>query len=150
MRSFDAIAPALAYAGPRIWARHDTERNPVNAAAAAEAEVRAAVQKYVDGCAAADSAVVRDAFDEHSVMWGYLRPDYATMSGAAFAANVVGTAEPAGPEYSSEIHSIVVQGDVAHAVLDERGFLGADFRNFFGLIRRDGVWRITSKVFTTL
>lgn len=118
--------------------------------AAAEAEVRAAVQKYVDGCAAADPEVVKDSFDEGAVMWGYLGPDYATMSGADFAANVVGSAEPAGPDYSSKIHSIVVQGDVAHAVLDERGFLGADFRNFFGLIRRDGVWRITSKVFTTV
>ncbi|WP_024355404.1 nuclear transport factor 2 family protein [Leucobacter chironomi] len=114
------------------------------------AAVEAAVQKYVDGCAAADADVVRDAFDPNAVMWGYLGPDYATMSGADFAANVVATAEPAGPEYSSEIHSVTVTGDVAHAVLDERGFLGADFRNHFGLIKRDGVWRITSKVFTTV
>lgn len=115
-----------------------------------EEQVRAAVQKYVDGCIAADAEMVRDAFDENSVMWGYLGPDYATMSGADFAANVVATKEPSGSEYSFEIHSIVVQGEVAHAVLDEQGFLGAGFRNFFGLIRRDGVWRITSKVFTTV
>ncbi|MFT4232628.1 MAG: nuclear transport factor 2 family protein [Leucobacter sp.] len=48
------------------------------------------------------------------------------------------------------MHSITVTGDIAHAVLDERGFLGADFRNHFGLIKRDGAWRITSKVFTTV
>jgi hypothetical protein len=112
--------------------------------------VRAAVQKYVDGCAAADPERVRDAFDEHAVMWGYPGPDYVTMSGADFAAGVVATAQPAGPGYSSEIHSIEVVGDVASAVLDEKGFLGADFRNFFGLIRRGGEWRITSKVFTTV
>ncbi|MFV0432360.1 MAG: nuclear transport factor 2 family protein [Leucobacter sp.] len=115
-----------------------------------EQAVRDAVQKYVDGCKAADADVVRDAFDENAVMWGYLGPDYATMSGADFADNVVATAEPAGTEYASEIHSITVTGDIAHAVLDERGFLGADFRNHFGLISRDGVWRITSKVFTTV
>lgn len=115
----------------------------------AEQAVEAAVQKYVDGCRAADAEQVRDAFDEHAVMWGYLGPDYVTMSGADFAANVVATAEPAGPEYASEIHGVEVVGDVASAVLDERQFLGADFRNFFGLVRRDGVWRITSKVFTT-
>lgn len=115
-----------------------------------EAAVRAAVQKYVDGCVAADPAVVADAFDENAVMWGYLGPDYATMSGADFAANVVATAEPAGVAYAAEIHSISIQGEVAHAVLDEKQFLGADFRNYFGLIRRDGVWRITSKVFTTV
>lgn len=112
--------------------------------------VQASVQKYVDGCRAADADVVRDAFDENAVMWGYLGADYATMTGADFADNVVAGAEPAGDEYASEIHSITITGDVAHAVLDEQGFLGADFRNHFGLIRRDGVWRITSKVFTTV
>lgn len=112
-------------------------------------EVRAAVQRYVDGCVAADPSAVADAFDENAVMWGYLGPDYATMTGAEFAANVVGAAQPAGSEYRSEISGIVVTGEIAHAVLDEWGFLGANFRNHFGLIRRDGVWRITSKVFTT-
>ncbi|RGE24337.1 nuclear transport factor 2 family protein [Leucobacter sp. wl10] len=112
--------------------------------------VRAAVQKYVDGCAAADPDLVRDAFDEHAVMWGFLGPDYVTMSGADFASDVVAAAQPAGPEYTCDIHGIEVTGDVARAVLDERGFLGADFRNLFGLVRRDGVWRITSKVFTTV
>ncbi|XPP26382.1 MAG: nuclear transport factor 2 family protein [Leucobacter sp.] len=113
-------------------------------------DVQAAVQKYVDGCVAADPDLVREAFDEHAVMWGYLGADYVTMSGADFAANVVGTAEPAGDSYAADIHSVSVQGDVATAMLDEKQFLGADFRNFFGLIRRDGVWRITSKVFTTV
>lgn len=115
-----------------------------------EDEIRAAVQQYVDGCAAADPRLVQNAFDDDAVMWGYLGPDRTVMSGADFAANVVATASPAGPEYSSDIHSIDVTGDVAHAVLDERGFLGANFRNYFGLIRRDGVWRIASKVFTTV
>lgn len=113
-------------------------------------EVRAAVQRYVDGCAAADPDAVRDAFHGDAVMWGYLGTEYATMSGADFAASVIATAEPAGPEYAYEIHSISVQGDVAHAILDEKQFLGADFRNFFGLVRRDDVWRIASKVFTTV
>lgn len=115
-----------------------------------EAEVRAAVQKYIDGCAAADADKVRDSFTDDAFMWGYLGPDYTTMSGADFAANVIAMAEPAGDDYRSEIHSISVKGDVANAVIDEEGFLGANFRNYFGLIRRDGVWRISSKMFTTV
>lgn len=113
-------------------------------------EVTAAVQRYVDGCVAADPDAVREAFDADAVMWGYLGEEFVTMSGAEFAQNVVGSARPAGDEYSASIHSVVVEGGVAHAVLDERQFLGADFRNFFGLARRDGAWRIVSKVFTTL
>lgn len=115
-----------------------------------ETAVRAAVQRYVDGCRAADPAAVRDAFDDNAVMWGYLGPEYTTMTGAEFADRVIAAAEPAGEEYSGTIADIAVTGDIASAVLEERGFLGADFRNQFGLIRRDGVWRITSKVFTTL
>ena len=113
-------------------------------------EVKAVVQKYVDGCVAADPAAVADAFDEHAVMWGYLGDAYATMTGAEFAAHVVASADPTGAEYHADIHDIVVTGEIATAILDERGFLGSNFRNHFGLIRRDGVWRITSKVFTTV
>lgn len=113
-------------------------------------QVQAAVQMYVDGCIAADASMVSEAFDDNAVMWGYLGDEYVTMTGAEFAANVVGTAEPASAEYSAHIHSIVVTRDMAHAVLDEKQFLGMNFRNEFGLIRKDGVWRITSKVFTTV
>lgn len=113
-------------------------------------EVIEAIQRYVDGCKAADPEAVRGAFAADAVMWGYLGEEYVTMSGADFAANVIAGADPAGHAYAAEIHSVVVTGGIAHAILDERGFLGADFRNHFGLVRRDGVWRIASKVFTTV
>ncbi|MBK0422506.1 nuclear transport factor 2 family protein [Leucobacter sp. CSA2] len=113
-------------------------------------EIRAAVQRYVDGCAAADPALVREAFAPNARMWGYLGPDYVEMSGEDFVVNVVEPAEPAGPDYASQISGIDVTGDTAHAVLEEQGFLGANFRNHFGLVRRNGVWRIVSKVFTTV
>ncbi|QIK64313.1 nuclear transport factor 2 family protein [Leucobacter viscericola] len=113
-------------------------------------EVRAAVQKYVDGCVAADPKAVRDAFDENATMWGYLGDDYVTMSGEEFAANVVGSAEPATGAYTANIHGIEITGNVASAILEEEQFLGANFRNHFGLLRRDGAWRIVSKVFTTV
>ncbi|WP_087015718.1 nuclear transport factor 2 family protein [Leucobacter sp. 7(1)] len=112
--------------------------------------VKAAVQLYIDGCAAADPSRVADAFDAGAVMWGYLGSEYVTMTGAEFATQVVGTAVPAGPEYRAEIQRIEVTGKVASAVLVESGFLGADFRNELGLVERDGRWRIVSKVFTTL
>ncbi|UOR00513.1 nuclear transport factor 2 family protein [Leucobacter allii] len=112
-------------------------------------EIRAAIQQYVDGCAAADPALVRDVFDEGAVMWGYLGDRYTTMTGAEFADAVVAEAEPAGTAYTAEIRDIDVHGGTASAVLEEHGFLGLDFHNRFGLIRRDGRWRIVSKVFTT-
>lgn len=120
------------------------------AAGSVEADVYAAVKQYVDGCVAADAAVVADAFSADAVMWGYLGDEYATMSGADFAANVVAAADPAGPEYGFSIRVVSVTGNTAHAVLEEQQFLGADFVNNFGLVKRDGRWRIVSKVFQTV
>ena len=114
-----------------------------------KAEVRAAVERYVDGVRRNDPEAVKRAFSDDAVMWGYLGPDYVTQSAAAFADEVVATAPPADPAYSYEIHGIEVFGNIASAVLDEDAYLGADFRNHFGLVRIDGEWRITSKVFTT-
>ena len=113
-------------------------------------EVRAAVERYVKGCRKADADQVRGAFAPGARMWGYLGDDYVEMTGEEFADQVVAPAEPASEEYAATIHGIEITGSVASARLDERGFLGADFSNRFGLVRRDGEWRIVSKVFTTV
>lgn len=128
---------------------HDGSAAPDGSRAEREA-VEAAVQRYVDGCIAADAAAVADAFSPDALMWGHLAGQYVTMTGTDFAQTVVAEADPAGPEYSHRIHSIDVTGDIASAVLDEQQFLGLDFHNQFGLVRRDGHWRINSKVFTSL
>lgn len=120
------------------------------AASADRYAVERAVLKYVEGCTAADDEAVADAFSPDAVMWGYLAGNYVSMTGREFAATVIADAQPAGPEYSFRIHAIEVSGDVATAILDEEQFLGLDFRNHFGLVRRDGRWRICSKVFTSL
>lgn len=112
--------------------------------------VAEAIGRYVEGCRAADGTAVAEAFSPDAVMWGYLAGDYVTMSGSHFAEQVVAGAEPAGDEYSHQIHSIEVTGDIATAVLTEKQFQGLDFCNHFGLVRRDGRWRICSKVFTSL
>ncbi|MBC9953369.1 nuclear transport factor 2 family protein [Leucobacter sp. cx-42] len=115
-----------------------------------EAEVRAAVELYVEGVHTNDAAKVKQAFSDDAVMWGYLGDDYVSQSGVAFADNVVATAPPADPAYAYKIHSIEVTGNVAQAILEETAYLGANFRNQFGLARIDGRWRIVSKVFTTV
>ncbi len=115
-----------------------------------EDEVRQAVELYVTGVRANDAETVKRAFSEDAVMWGYLGPDYLTQSASSFADDVVATAPAPDPAYRYEIHSIEVFGEIASAILDERAYLGADFRNHFGLVRIDGTWRITSKVFTTV
>ncbi|WP_022890813.1 nuclear transport factor 2 family protein [Agromyces italicus] len=115
-----------------------------------EEQVRAAVELYVTGVSTNDPAVVMRAFNDDAVMWGYLGPELVSQSARSFAEHVVATAPPPDPEYAHEIHGIMITGDIATAVLDEWSYLGSDFRNHLGLVRVEGVWRIVSKVFTTL
>lgn len=112
--------------------------------------VEDAVLNYVAGCAAADPETVAEAFSPDAQMWGYLAGEYVTISGAEFVAEVIDGADRPGPEYSHSIHSVEVRGGVATAILDEEQFLGQDFRNYLGLVRLDGRWRIASKIFTSL
>lgn len=116
----------------------------------AHAQVREAVELYVQGVSTNDPEMVKRAFSDDAVMWGYLGTDYVTQSATSFADNVVATAPAPDPAYSTTIHSIEVLGNIASAKLDEQAYLGANFRNNFGLVKIDGTWRITSKVFTTV
>lgn len=122
----------------------------IDATTADRLAVERAVLKYAEGCGTADEAAVIEAFSPDAVMWGRLAGDYVSMTGREFAASVIADAQPAGPEYSHRVHTIDVTGDIATAILDEEQFLGLDFRNHFGLVRREGQWRICSKVFTSL
>jgi hypothetical protein len=115
-----------------------------------EEQVRLAVEKYITGVKARDARIVQDAFQENGMMWGYLGNKYTEMTAADFAAHVVATAPEPDPNYSAKVHSVQVTGEIATAILDERHYLGADFRNYFGLVRTDGIWRIASKMFTTV
>lgn len=115
-----------------------------------ETDVIAAVERYVEGVTKANPAIVTDSFAPNAVMWGYLGEAYESISSDTFAKNIVAPSQPAGPEYSHRVHSVVVTGRIASAILDEEGYLGANFRDIFGLVEVDGVWRIASKVFTTV
>lgn len=112
--------------------------------------VVAAIEGYLHGCMRADADAVSAAFAPEAFMWGYLGAEYVAQSGEDFARNVIAEAEPSGSEYSYQIHSVTITGDIAQATIDEQNFLGANFTNYFGLVRKDGTWRIMSKVFTTV
>jgi hypothetical protein len=112
--------------------------------------VRTTMETYVKGVSANDPATVYSAFRPDAFMWGYLGgSDPVAMPIDEFL-NVVASA-PA-PEtwisgYGHRIRSIEVTGAVAVAVLEETGYLGADFTNYFSLVLEDSQWKIASKTF---
>lgn len=114
-------------------------------------EVQAAVEKYVSGVIANDVGLVSSAFRVDAVMWGFLGGDsVVTLPISTFLDVVAGAPDPSGwaADYTHKIHSIEITGDVAVAVLEETGYLGgADFTNYFSLVREDGRWQIAGKTF---
>ncbi|MFF8593952.1 nuclear transport factor 2 family protein [Streptomyces sp. NPDC015220] len=111
--------------------------------------VRSAVRAYVSAVCAGDPEAVRAAFRPDAHMWGYLGRQLVSAPIEAFCQVVAAeTGERAWTRtYTFVIRSIEVSGEVAVAVLDERGYQGEDFTNHFSLVREDGVWRIAGKTF---
>lgn len=114
-----------------------------------QADVQAVVESYVSGVTKPDVAEVRSAFRPDAQLWGYLGDVFLTMPVGGFLAVVESTPDPAGwvNDYSYSISSIEVTGNVAAAVLEEKGYVGGDFTNYFSLVRENGKWAIASKTF---
>lgn len=119
------------------------------------AAVREVMDKYTEGTWTADEAMLRNIFHEKAVMNGYVgdqlmlgtpQPFYDDMAklaskGKSFKAR--------GLPYKSELVSINVYGQVAAAVVQEKGYAGAlSFTDAFHLIKVEGQWKIFSKLFT--
>ncbi|MVO90531.1 DUF4440 domain-containing protein [Streptomyces sp. p1417] len=111
--------------------------------------VRAAVEAYVAAVSAADPEAVRAAFRADAYMWGYLGDQLVSAPIEAFCEVVAADTDADAwvPAYTYTVRSVEVSGDVAVAVLDERGYQGHDFTNHFSLVREDGEWRIAGKTF---
>jgi hypothetical protein len=112
-------------------------------------DVRAVVEDYVAGVTKPDADLIRSVFRSDAHMWGYLGGTFVTVPIDEFLAVVAKTPDPAGwvSAYTHEIRGVEVTGDVAVAVLEERGYLGGDFTNYFSLVRESGAWAIASKTF---
>ena len=111
----------------------------------AEDQVRAVVEAYIDGSRRGDADLLRSIFHPQAVMMGYLAGNLMSGSPEPFFEHAARGAQP--ESYSGRVGEIRVDGDVATATLHEEGFAELDFVDHFHLLREDGTWRITSKVF---
>ncbi|MEJ8572473.1 nuclear transport factor 2 family protein [Microbaculum marinum] len=109
------------------------------------AAVRAVVSDYIRGTAESDPALLRSVFHEAAVMSGYLGPDLL-LGGPEPFFEAVG-ARKVGPDYSAEITEISVLGRTATATVVEDNLYDLSFVNAFHLLKVDGAWTITSKLF---
>lgn len=114
-----------------------------------EKDVKEVVENYVTGVTEPDVDLLRSVFRPDAHMWGYLGDTFVNTPIAGFFEIVAGAPDPVGwvSGYSYVIPSVNVTGDVAVAVLEETGYLGGNFTNYFSLVRENGTWAIASKAF---
>eukprot|EP00931_Biecheleriopsis_adriatica_P093929 TRINITY_DN67647_c0_g1_i1.p1 TRINITY_DN67647_c0_g1~~TRINITY_DN67647_c0_g1_i1.p1 ORF type:complete len:165 (-),score=36.89 TRINITY_DN67647_c0_g1_i1:140-634(-) len=119
------------------------------------AAVRRVMHKYTEATCNADVATLRGLFHKSAIMNGYIGKAQLVGSPEPFFEEIAGFAAKAGSfkdrglAYAAETVSISVYGNVATAVVQEKGYNDKlAFTDAFHLMKFDGEWKILSKLFT--
>jgi len=110
---------------------------------------RETITELVEACHSGDVDKLRGVFTQGALMSGYFKGEYYSGSPEPFFDELRDNPSPAstGAEYIGEIKSVEEFGDIANVVLEEKGFLGANFINLFQLVCKDDSWLIVSKAY---
>ena len=107
--------------------------------------IAAALQHYIDGARAADSGLMRLAFEVTARISGTYNGKPVNWSVEEFCSII----EKGGPaeDLEARITGIEYAGNAGTARLEARNWRGTRYTDFFVLLKQTDVWRITSKVF---
>ncbi|MGR3469296.1 MAG: nuclear transport factor 2 family protein [Shimia sp.] len=109
------------------------------------AAVREILDAYTTATRARDVEALKAVFHENAVMSGYLGPDLLVGSPQPFFDFLAGN--EVAPDYTSQVLGIEVTGNIAVATVAEDNLFGMSFVNHFHLVKGNGGWTITSKLF---
>ncbi len=109
-----------------------------------EEAVKAVIEAYVAACQAADVKRLQAVFHPGANMMGYMQGRFLTGGPKPFFDSVTSSTPCT---YDYKISEISVAGDVGSARLDEEGYMGSNFTDYFQLARTEDGWQIVSKVF---
>ena len=109
--------------------------------------ISSVIQTYAQGGRKGDAAIMKPAFRENATIHGYLGGDL--LAGPINILFDWVAQSPPAPELEATIVNIDVARTVATARVEIIGWLGHRFTDQFTLLKEDGAWTITSKVFHT-
>lgn len=114
--------------------------------------IRQVVEYYAEGLRNGSVETLQKAFHPRAVMAGYFNVDRMLMSMEEFHGLVRSVPAPAvsGEPFRHEIRSVEVSGNTATVEIAEHNFLGHEFKTCFHMLKTDGQWQITAKLFNTL
>ncbi len=109
--------------------------------------ISSTIQNYVEGGLKGDVSIMKRAFRENATIHGYI-------GGGLLAGPIqilfdwVAENSPA-TDLESKIVNIDLANTIATARVESTGWLGNSFTDQFTLLKENGAWTITSKVFHT-
>jgi len=103
------------------------------------------VQHYIDGARSGSGATMKKAFHDDAQIFGYAK-DGLFCAPIQQLFDRVDTTGPA-PESQARIVSVEIADTVATVRLELDEWAGRRFTDFFTLLKIDGTWTITNKVF---
>ena len=107
------------------------------------------VDLYYAGCCESDPSKIKQAFDENAMISGYLPDGLHEMNLDEFA-GFVEAQQPSPKEKGDEafffFFSCEIVGDTALVKIRE-AYLGMIFIDSFSFLKKDGTWRIYTKLF---
>ena len=116
-----------------------------------ELEVVAVIERYINSYIDGDIATLRTVFASDAIMNGFLDGRLVEGSPEPFIQNVASnpSLKSSGFDPQYKIEHISITNNAASVVVREIGFGPFNFTDYMHLLKRDGVWKIISKTFTT-
>ena len=103
------------------------------------------VQQYIDGGKSGRGEDMKPAFHKDATIFGYIGPDL--FGGPIQMLFDWNDENGAATDLDARIANIDIEGTVATVRLELDNWTGHRFTDFFTLLKLDGEWKITSKVF---
>ena len=126
----------------------DQQVTPAATTIEAADAIAQAIQRYIDGMARGDQALLADAFHPEAHMYGAVGAQRFDVPITEFTKIVVDSPADAGRTFRARITAIAQVDDVACATVIEEGFWGTlSFVDLLTLCRMEDRWRIVSKTF---
>ena len=107
--------------------------------------VLAVIEKYTTACKEGKSDIMKSAFTDNALMYGYLNGEYYHGSIEALYGAV--DAFGAAPDTKARVDVLCIEGTAASVRVTLEDWHGLAFTDFHSLIKEDGQWKILAKVF---
>jgi len=108
-------------------------------------DISSVIQTYVEGGRKGDASIMKPSFRKNAIIHGHT--DGGLLAGPIQLMFDFITENPPAPNLEAKIVNIDLANTVATARVELTDWLGTRYTDMFTLLKENGTWTITSKVF---